>query len=336
MVLNLKFKIILIVLIAILSFQSAYSSVNIISWWNYLDKNSILKLQKKCNAKISLDEYYSSDDFLKRYNRQNYSIIIFPAEIYSLVSGKIEKRGTSFEKIVEDYHPNVLFSFMDQNFSKNVAIFSLGISGFLYDPKQIEIDQDEDIKNIFKKAKNKKIAFIDDPFESLHLISLDKKLPNVTDAVKELKQLVDGTYFIITNDIVKIVKEKDFAFAYTWIGEGFKRISENPNLKFTVLPGLSYVSADLIASLEKNPQTECVVKMLASKEFLNPILEKTTYFSPYGVTEGIKNKDFALKYKDFINNHNQFEWLHHPDKITYDKMENLWLRIKMAVDYKFY
>jgi hypothetical protein len=331
-----NYKIILILYITIISYKNAFSSVNIISWWNYLDKNTISKLQNKCKTSVSLDEYYSSDEFLRRFQKQKYSIVIFPGGVYNLISDKIGNTGINFGDIKSSYHSNVLYSFNRQNFSNNIGIFALGITGFLYDPKKIVIDTNENFKSIFLKAKDKKIALIDDPFESLKLISFERKILNVDDGVKEFRKLIDGTNFIITNDTVKIAEEKDFALAYTWVGIAFRRITENPDLKFIVHPKLAYISADFIATLDKNSQTACIAKMLASKEILNPILSRTFYFSPYGFPEKIKNKDFALEYKNFIINHNQLDWLEIPKKDEYQKMINLWQKIKIAMGNKFY
>ena len=332
----LKIKTIFILINLINYNQNAFSSVNIISWWNYLDKNTIFELQNKCKTSISIDEYYSIDEFLRRFQKQKYSIIIFPGGVYNLISDKIRGTGISFQKIKGNYHSNILSSFNEQKFSSNVGIFALSITGFLYDPMKIKITKDQDLKSILKNARNKKIALIDDPFESLKLMSFEKKIANVNDGLNEFRQLVDGTHFIITNDTLKIIEDKDFAMAYSWVGVAFKRITKKPELKFIVHPKLSYISADLIATMKKDAETECVAKLLASKEILNSILSRTFYFSPYGTPDGIKNKDFEIEYKHFINDNQKLNWLETPEKDEYQKMINLWQRIKIAMKNKFY
>ena len=308
--------------------QNAFASVNILSWVGYFDETIINKLQKQCKTTVSLDQYYSSSEFLRRFQKQEYSIAIFPASVYNLVSDKIVNYGISFNDIKENYHQNILSSFDTQDFT-NAAIFALSITGFLYNPKQIEIDKNDEIKTIFSKAKNKKITILDAP--SIKLISSKKNFSNLTDSVKEFKQLLNGTNYFIINDTFKIVKEKDFAFSFIWVGSAYKRIREHPHLKFIVLPRLSYITADLIAAMDKTTETSCVAKQLAGKEVLEPILSRAFYFSPYGIPEKIENSAFAKEYNNYINNIGKLMWHESLNKEDYQIRVNLWQRIKIEM-----
>ncbi len=44
------------------------SSTRVLTWWGYIDtKNeNVQEVEKKCNTKISLDEFYSNSEFLNR------------------------------------------------------------------------------------------------------------------------------------------------------------------------------------------------------------------------------------------------------------------------------
>jgi hypothetical protein len=333
-----KCKIILILITTIFLYQNSFSSVNILSWWNYLDKDILSKLQRECKTTVSVDEYYSSDEFIRRINKQNnYSVVIFSSGVYNLVSDRIENTGINFAKIKSRYHPNVQATFSKQNFLNNVAIFALSTTGFLYDPKEIKINKNDDIKSIFSKARNKKISLlIDDPSESFKLITNEKNILNIGDGVKEFRRFIDGTYFIAANDILKIVEDKEFILSYSWVGEAYQRIKDNPNLKFMVHPKLSYISADLIAILDKNMQTVCVTKILTSKEILDPILSKTFYFSPFGSLGDNSIAAFTFENKNFIMNIENLRWHDTPKKEEHQKMINLWYRIKIALENKFY
>ncbi|WP_148696202.1 hypothetical protein [Silvanigrella aquatica] len=312
----------------------AFASVNIISWWGYIDYELISQLSLECKSKISYDEYYSIKDFLRRYKKHNYSIIIFPAQIYNLISQEINDKGINLNDIRNEYHPEILNLFNRQVYTKNVAIYSLGITGFIYNPLHIHIDRNDEVKNIFQNAKDKKIAVIDDPIESLHLISQSTENGNDFEVEKNFNNLIKGTKYLITNDTIKIVKDKNFAFAYSWVGTSLKRMSENPHLKFTSIPKLSYISADFIATLDKNKDTECVAKKLASKEFLDPVLTRTFYFSPYGIPEKIQDKKYLSEYEDFIDNHHLLKWLPVLKKEDYQKKINLWEKIKIDMSNK--
>ena len=330
-------KYFVILLIELLFNQNAFSSVNIISWWNYLDKETISKLEKACNTTVSVDEYYTSDEFIRRFNKQNnYSIIIFSSGVYNFVSKKIENNQINFGKIKKNYHPNVQKFLKKQIYSENTAVFSLGTTGFLYNSKEIEILKSDNMRDIISKVKNKRFSFlIDDPFESFKLIINDKNISNVDIDVKEFRNLIDGSYFVAANDILKIVEDKDFIFSYSWIGESYQVININSKLNFMVHPKLSYISADLIATLDKKLKTICVTNMLANKDTLEPILSKNFYFSPFGVSQS-NNSFFMKENKIFIDNINELNWLATLEKDEYKKMINLWYRFKIALENELY
>ncbi|APJ02499.1 hypothetical protein [Silvanigrella aquatica] len=330
----MKIKMLLLFIPNLLFFTNAYSSVNMIAWWEFIDKQTISNLEKKCNTQVSMDEYYSADDFLRRTKKQHYSVLIFPAEVYNMVADEISSQGLNFEDVTKNYHPNVLALFKQQNLSKNIGIFSMGITGFLYDPSQIQISEDENIPSIFSKAKNKKISLLDDPMESLHLVNKDKSSSNVSKDFAEFKNLIKDKYYIITNDVDKITKEEKFAFAYMWIGDAVRSVNKHPHLKFVSIPSPAYISADFIATLDKSKETECVAKNLASQEFLNPILNRSHYFSPFGSTESFKNKEFSAAYVNFIDNHKKFIWLKAPNKEEYKNYIKLWESAKIEMNNK--
>ena len=90
------FKVILI-LLSLLYCNKLYC-VNIFSWWGYLDKNIITKLESQCNTKVYFDEYYSTDEFLRRFNKDNYSIIIFSSVVYNFIKYRLNNSGISLTK----------------------------------------------------------------------------------------------------------------------------------------------------------------------------------------------------------------------------------------------
>ena len=319
--------------VAILFPQNAFS-VNIFSPRGYLslDKNTISRLQKECNTKIFIDEYYSNDEFIRRFNKQNnYSVIIFSSLFYNLVSQKIKNVPLNFENITNKYHPNVLMAFKKQKFPKNITIFGLDLTGFLYDKNKISIHKDEELKSIFSKVKNKKIIILDDSIESLKLISLKKNTIDNNNVILEFEQLIGGNYPIFTNVISKKIDETDFGFAYLWAGQAHFQMKQNPNLKFIVHSKSSYVALDLIAAVTKDRDTKCVVSTLSGKSIQDPIHSLVDYFSPYG-SQNIEDKsEFFLQNKKFIENVENLKWHDRPSKDEYLTMSNLWQKMKITV-----
>ena len=43
----------------------ARPAVNILSWWDYINSKKLIKLveEDKCNVDVSIDEFYSNDEF---------------------------------------------------------------------------------------------------------------------------------------------------------------------------------------------------------------------------------------------------------------------------------
>ncbi|APJ02496.1 hypothetical protein [Silvanigrella aquatica] len=326
------FKFIL-VLQLLINFK-AYSTVNIISWWDYLDKETLSKVEKQCNTTISNDEYYSSEELLRRIKNHKYSIVIFPGDVYNLISENIIKNGIDMSDVVEKYDPKILKIFNEIKLNRNVGMFALTTTGFLYNPKQIEIEKTDFVEEVFKKAKNKKIVLIDNYLESLYLISRNNKILNSEEGIQKFSNLIEGTHHIISNDYTKIIKQNDFAFAYSWAGTAIEMIAKNLDLKYILLPEVSYIAADFIAANNNNQQTKCVLKNIASRNVLDPILARTFYFSPYGLPSKIENKIFAREYENFIYNNHKLNWLPFPSKADYDKQLNLWQKIKISMNNK--
>ncbi|KAB8033568.1 hypothetical protein [Fluviispira multicolorata] len=305
--------------------------VTIFTWWGYLDNEVKLSLEKECKTTVSYDEYYSNDEFLRRFYKQNYSIAIFSNVVYDFLPERIKGSGTSFKDIKRNYNSKLLKSFNDKKFPDNIGIFAISSSGFLYDPEKILIDKEDDLKTIFSKANGKIVSIIDDPIEALLLINNIKSDIDLDRHMSEFKKLVFGTYPIVTNDVVKLISNKNFAFAYVWSGEAYNQINKtNKNLKFTFHPKTSYISVDLIATLDKDSKTACVAKALSGKKILDPLLIKSFYFSPYGSSINSSNIFFDLENKKYVDNYNM-EWISRPSKAEYQQKSNIWQRIKIAI-----
>ena len=70
------------------------TNINVMVWYGYLDDPKITKLvEQKCNVTMSHDTYYSNDEFLNRFNKneKHYDLIIFSDTIFNTVSDYIVK-----------------------------------------------------------------------------------------------------------------------------------------------------------------------------------------------------------------------------------------------------
>lgn len=339
-----KMKIFLGAVITLLSCQKSYAAVNIITWWGFLNEDIVAELENKCETTISYDEYYTSEEILKNLYKQNYSIAIFETGIYHVLAEKVANKGTSLQKIKQSYHPRVLQALSPnqpnhvavfKNLPNNVGVFSVEVGGFLYHPEKISINPNDSIKDILKQAIGKKIAILDNPINSLRFISPPHKTPEEKEAIQKFRELFHGIEVIITNDLANALKDKNIVLIHTWQGVAYSQIKNNPKLKFTFHPQISYLGGDLIASLDKTPETACVAKTLAGKEMNSIITANEFMMSPYGAIE--LHKDQSNVFYSQINN-DFFEhqinslkyWYEIPKKEEYQEIINLWQRIKIA------
>jgi spermidine/putrescine-binding protein len=70
-------------------FAEKERSVNVITWWGYLDSPEVAQeVKKQCHVNLSHDTYYTNNEFLRRVNtnKTRYDIIIFTQTIYDLVN----------------------------------------------------------------------------------------------------------------------------------------------------------------------------------------------------------------------------------------------------------
>jgi hypothetical protein len=317
----------------------AENGVNIISWLDYGHESIKQEAEKKCNTKISVDTYYSSDELLRRVDNAKYSLAIFGSEVYNALKDKIVTEQQAFTAIKKQYHPNVLRLFYKQDFAKNTAIMSLNNSGILYNKNLLTVSKDTNLNDLFENAKGKKISFLDEPLESLKFVTHGKNVSDfsVTQTqkhIEEFKKLISGSSAIISNSNKKIIKYPDFAFLYTWASIGFKRVRDYPNLAYTSHPTLSFVSADLIALFSNDKETQCVAEHLASKSAVDKTAVRAFYFSPFGLPADLVKNEFWLEHKRFLDDYDSLKWLEYPEKNHYFEISNLWEKLKIGVNKK--
>src|SRR5262245_4866842 len=78
------------------------STVNILSWFGYLGSPEIIQLvEKECNVGLSVDEYYSNEEFIRRWKVQKdeYDVLIFSNLLYKGLKENIALKNTSLSSI---------------------------------------------------------------------------------------------------------------------------------------------------------------------------------------------------------------------------------------------
>ena len=327
------------------TFAANGPTVNILTWWGYLDYPEIRQIiENKCQANISYDNYYSNTEFTRRWNTQeeNYDIIIFSDTIYNSVKSEIARKDSDLWKLSNDYNPIIKKHYHDEKMPSNVVYFIHSLTVFLWNPALVQLNESDTIFSIFKKADNNIVVIIDDPIEAANLIGhgLDEnksnsytltKNPHYTYLTKEnFMKIADRTKVYITNDYSQIYLKPTFAFSFTWSGEAMVDLSKSgKNYNFLIHPKLSYISSDLLAVLNNKPASLCVAKTLASKEVMSVLQNKDFYFSPYADTRGIENETFKSMYQEFIKKLPTLAWVKPVSDEDFRKLSTTWKLIKL-------
>lgn len=345
----LKFSLLLICLFCVdLSFaldDSKVPTVNILTWWGYLDStsNQLKEIEKKCHVKISYDNYYSNDQFLSRFQNKtsNYDIIIFSETLFSAVKNSINLPQSKLYKQTTYYYSAIKEHYKKSNLPHNVVYFVHSLTGFLYNKFIITPKPTDSIFTIFQKAGEHIVVMIDDPVEANFLISqlITKKTnPDNLNLVKNgyiyltwknFKILFQKTHVIITNSPQHIISLPNFAFTFQWSGDAIRLMQQNPKkLAFLLHPQASYISTDLLAELNIKQSTTCVAEALSSKNFIDTIQNDSFYFSPYLDCKNIKFiyfKNLCQQMKiDIVN----MPWITDVSNKNFKKVENTWDYIK--------
>ena len=329
-----------LVVLSILLSTNAFSkpSVNILSWWDYINSEEIIKLvENKCNVDVSIDEFYSNDEFSRRVRKSDYDVIVHSEAAYSSVKDLIVKSDSSFAKEhVENYHPLIKKRYDDSEFKYNTAYLAMYLTVLLWDKDQITIEGHDDIKDILYKSREKYVVLTDDQYEISHIFksltgSKTWSIPNY-DAVS---RYFYRTKFIATNLIGSLVKHKDFAVAYTWSGSALGALSANPDKKLEIMvhPKLSHASADMISVLNNKKGSSCVAKVLSSKKVIETTQTTMShYFSPYGkITSRKVSENYTYIEKEFFKRLKYSNWLPDFSKENAINLNHNWQRVKVEL-----
>ena len=346
--LNLKCIILIYVFLIALTSSNSYASqdgsVNVITWWGYLDSPAVAQeVKDKCSVNLSHDTYYTNNEFLRRVstNKTRYDIIIFSQTIYDLVKNQIPKNNVNLTAISEKFNPIIRSQYRHGNFPHNVIYFMHSLSGFLWNPKVINLSSQDTVEDIFKKADKNIIVMIDDPVEIWNIINKtygskdNTGFKNYNDTVQlnsaNFKRLIQNTTVYMANNYNQTYDQKNFAFAFGWSGDAivYMKQAKKP-FRFLIHPKLSYISSDLMAVINDDPQTICVAKVLMSKKVLDIVENNTYYFSPYGDYQAVKLPVYQSVYQEVFKKLPSIQWLEAPlSSADFEKMTNAWNEIQL-------
>ena len=334
------FKKSLIISTMLMTFQVVYSAtpkgmVNILTWYKYLKSPEIASIvNDKCGVKIYYDEYYTTAECLQRVsmigvgNVYHYDIAIVPGDIYEYSKGRIGAISSNLNKLIKGYDSNIKNHYLLRNYPNNVVYFMLSVSGFIWDPAVAELAASDDISSMFEKAKNNIVMVVDDPIAIWDLINNNRKLSGVA-LSQAFDKFTKSTDIYITSGYSELYNKSNFAFAFQRSETAVSAIeaSRNKRLRFLVHPKYSYIIPDLMAELNTRPETQCVAKILASKEVLDIVQKNTNYLSPYGTYKSINNPIFLDVYKTAFDNIHKMRWLDSVPVNIINMLEDMWLKI---------
>lgn len=316
----------------------ARPAVNILSWWDYINSEQIINLvENTCNVDVSIDEFYSNDEFSRRVRKSDYDVIVHSEAAYSSVKDLVAKSSSSFAKEqVENYHPLIKKRYTESNFKHNTAYLAMYLTVLLWDKDQVSLKKKDDIKNILYKSREKCVVLTDDQYEISHIFkSLTGSRSWTIPEYDAVSRYFYRTKFIATNLIGSLVKHKNFAVAYTWSGSALGALKSNPkkNLEIMVHPKLSHASADMISVLNNKKSASCVARVLSSKKVIETTQTTMShYFSPYGKISGRKlSSDYSYIENEFFKGLKNSNWLPDFSKENAINLNHNWQRVKVEL-----
>lgn len=276
------------------------NTVRVLSWWGYINSAdpAVASIEKTCKTALSVDEYYSTSEFLARVEQKAASkapldILVFSDTVYtSKQLGFLSKSKLHFDRGLSGYSEPVKDFFKSRRYDAATGIFQISLSGFLVNKNLMSISPNDPLSLFFTRAQDNIVVLLDDHVEITTLLSnwecsehkneCSKLGRSLFPSEEKLKQLVGKAKLVISSDLADITKHPNFALAYTWSGDALRQLDGRSNLEFLLHPSLSHTSMDLLSLVGTSKEAKCVAEAMASKEFLDTVARRTRYFSPYG------------------------------------------------------
>lgn len=312
------------------------SDINIITWWGYIDNDAIAALEKSCQTRVHVDEYYSNPEFLRRASKGRYDIAIYSDTVYNtFIARDHVARADIARTAVNSYDPKIRNVFLSAKYPADTVYFQLSLTGFLWNPKNISITPTDSIETIFEKARGKTIVVLDEHVEVMNLLSKtafarDVTTPGNAVGMDPIKGLVANSKLIVTSSLGTTAQIDDFAFAFTWSGEALEKISAaNDGLHFMVHPKLSHWSKDLLTVLSDSKPAACVGKVLAGDTYIRQLTATSYYFSPYKQYEQQKSTRYRNMAQQFFEQFERIQPLPTVSAEEYSRLDAAWQEFKL-------
>jgi hypothetical protein len=234
-------------------------------------------------------------------------VIILSNLIYGSVRNQLPRFNSELWKKSDNYHPYIKKYYLSHNYGQNTAFFTHAMVGFLYNPKLININQNQDIFEIFRNAESNNVVLVDDSGEIGNMLTeAYKQKYKINTQTKltydNLKKLTQNAHVYITSDFGKVFDNPKFAFAYVWSGDALKYIKDSKMpYKFVMPLSATSICTDIIVQMKNTPAAKCVAEALTSRELLNYFENDTYYFSPY-FTKDVDDPLYNELYKQVIIN----------------------------------
>lgn len=301
--------------------------VRILSWWGYIDSKdaAIQGIEKKCRTTLSVDEFYSTTEFLSRLAKRGdggkpYDVLIYSDTAYNAKETALARN--SKKKILTQqsaYSASISSYYKRNKYNSATGIFQISLSGFLANKSLIQLRGIDSLAEIFKRAGNNISVLMDDHMEIATLLNkwecsetgsnCGKNSQLIFPSEDKLKKLVGQAKVVISSDLAEITKHPKFALAYTWSGDAIQKTISQPNLEFILHPSLSHTSMDLLTLVGESQEARCVANELTSKKFVDSVAQKSRYFSPFGPVEST-DKTFTQLQTEFFKQFSSLGRIH--------------------------
>jgi spermidine/putrescine-binding protein len=279
---------------------ASFKRVRVLTWWGYIDpkNNDVAAIAEKCRANLSIDEFYSTTEFLERIssNRSKeiqYDLLIFSDTAYNAKeTAFIRNSKMRLNRNAKLYSSTISRFYQNNKYNNATGIFQLSLAGFLVNRDLMKFHNSINLEDIFKLARDNVFVLMDDHMEISTLFNkwecTERKSSCRTNARptfpsdEKLRKLIGKSKVVISGDLAEITKHPRFAVAYTWSGDAIQKLNSQSNLDFFLHPVLSHSSMDLLTLTGDSDEAKCVAHEFTSKAFIEKITKKSRYFSPYG------------------------------------------------------
>lgn len=315
------------------------SAINVLTWWGYLDSPWISKMvSDDCHVKLSYDSYATNTEMFKiiKNHPHRYAVVILSYTDYNKIKNYISLNNSQLYKVSNDYNPIIRNKYLSLGLPHNVALFMLSLTGFIWNPAVISLNNNDSVKTIFKKSESNIVTLIDDPTEINMLLALIKNQKyNNTDYIfsfNTLKKLVGNANVVISNNAEQAYSLRNFAMGYQWSGIALSEMKSYPTYHFLINKHLTYVSADMVVQLNDSQSAICVSNLFASKKFLQKLQLEAYYFSPYADDRNVPPGKFKDMYSMFIQQLPYLQWIKPLSNAQLNLITQRWAMIKYYIN----